>query len=287
MKCGDTGHRQGFPCPASHFQCKNCNRIGHFTLRCLTKSKTINQIDFQEKSTPWMPGKPKPKVMQTPSTSTRYKSNNRHSRRTPKGSASTCMLTCHSQPGTATKNKLTFMPVSTQVQMWILRLCQCTSASLGTKISQHWGPVQCTMTVYTNNTIQNLRHTLVYVKYPGKHTQKLIFNVTNQEGSVVKVFSLNRIISLAERQAFAHCCELLQVWEKMFSLQYRKAKTVWENVYIYNFNIVWNLYWQMLCQFYLPNLYYDMSLCYVSDTKHMNIEADVIAFDCMADVIAM
>ena len=28
--------------------------------------------------------------------------------------------------------------------------------------------------------------------------------------NVVKVFSLNRIISLAERQAFAHCCELLQ-----------------------------------------------------------------------------
>ena len=48
MKCGDTQHRQGFPCPASCFQCKNCNRIGHFTSRCLTKSKTINQINFQE-----------------------------------------------------------------------------------------------------------------------------------------------------------------------------------------------------------------------------------------------
>ena len=48
MKCGDTCHRQGFPCPASHFQCKNCNRIGHFTSRCLTKSKTINQINFKE-----------------------------------------------------------------------------------------------------------------------------------------------------------------------------------------------------------------------------------------------
>ena len=33
--------------------------------------------------------------------------------------------------------------------------------------------------------------------------------------------------------------------------------------------------------------YYDMSLCYVSGTMHMGIEADVIAFDCMADVIAM
>ena len=41
------------------------------------------------------------------------------------------------------------------------------------------------MTVYTNNTIQNLGNTLVYVKYSGKHTQKLIFNVTSQEGSVL------------------------------------------------------------------------------------------------------
>ena len=48
MKHGDTHHKQGFPCDASHFQCKNCNRIGHFTLRCLTKSKTINQINFWE-----------------------------------------------------------------------------------------------------------------------------------------------------------------------------------------------------------------------------------------------
>ena len=48
MKCGDTHHRQGFPCSASCFQCKNCHRIGHFTSRCLTKSKTINQIDFWE-----------------------------------------------------------------------------------------------------------------------------------------------------------------------------------------------------------------------------------------------
>ena len=33
--------------------------------------------------------------------------------------------------------------------------------------------------------------------------------------------------------------------------------------------------------------YYIMPLCYVSGTRHMNIEADVIAFDCIADVIAM
>ena len=59
--------------------------------------------------------------------------------------------------------------------------------------------------------------------------------------NVVKVFSLNRIFFLAETQAFAHCCELLLVWGKMFSLQYRKAKTVWENVYMYNFDIVWGV----------------------------------------------
>ena len=50
--------------------------------------------------------------------------------------------------------------------------------------------------------------------------------------NVVKVFSLNRIISLAERPNF---CSLLQAssgLEKMFSLQSSKVKTVWENVYL-------------------------------------------------------
>ena len=135
MKCGDTHHRQGFPCSASYYQCKNCNRIGYFTSRCLTKAKAINQIEFEKKLTPWIPGKPK--VMQTPSTSARYKSNNRHSRRTPKGSASACMLTCHLQPGTTTKMDLPSYPywprcrcqpyacVSIQVPNW----GQKTSAS--------------------------------------------------------------------------------------------------------------------------------------------------------------
>ena len=41
------------------------------------------------------------------------------------------------------------------------------------------------MTVYTNNRIQKHGSTLVYMKDPGKHTQKLIFNVTNQGGSVL------------------------------------------------------------------------------------------------------
>ena len=40
MKCGDTHHFLVLP---ATFNVKT-NRIGHFTLRCLTKSKTINQI---------------------------------------------------------------------------------------------------------------------------------------------------------------------------------------------------------------------------------------------------
>ena len=42
--------------------------------------------------------------------------------------------------------------------------------------------------------------------------------------NVVKVFSLNRIISLAERQAFTHCCELLQVWRKCFPCNLGRPK---------------------------------------------------------------
>ena len=42
------------------------------------------------------------------------------------------------------------------------------------------------------------------------------------------IFSLNRIISLAGRQAFAHCCELLQL--------------------AYN-----DIYWHNICQYKIPN----------------------------------
>ena len=50
---------------------------------------------------------------------------------------------------------------------------------------RHLDPVQCTMKVYTESQIQNISNTVVYVKYPGKAPQQLLFNVTDQEGSVL------------------------------------------------------------------------------------------------------
>ena len=108
--------------------------------------------------------------------------------------------------------------------------------------------------------------------------------------SVVKVFSLNRIIFLAETQAFTHCCELLLVLGKMFSLQYRKAKTVWENVYMYNFDIVWNLYRHMLCQLYVVFcqilLWYVIVSCF-RPNAYGYWGWSYCLYDCMADVIAI
>ena len=37
--CGDYAHKSGFRCPASNFQCKHCNKTGHFTSRCFSKLK--------------------------------------------------------------------------------------------------------------------------------------------------------------------------------------------------------------------------------------------------------
>ena len=31
QKCGDSNHNEGFQCPAKEFQCKSCDRYGHFT----------------------------------------------------------------------------------------------------------------------------------------------------------------------------------------------------------------------------------------------------------------
>ena len=121
-------HMQRLPCPASHFQCKNYNRIGHFTSRCLTKSKTINQIDFQEEINSL-------NAWQAQGDADTFyicqiQEQQQAQQRTPKGSASTSMLTCHSQPGTTTKMDLPSCPyqpryrcqsyacVSVQVPNW-------------------------------------------------------------------------------------------------------------------------------------------------------------------------
>ena len=37
-KCGDSPHIEGFRCPASRFQCKNCHKYGHFSKLCFKKN---------------------------------------------------------------------------------------------------------------------------------------------------------------------------------------------------------------------------------------------------------
>ena len=119
------------------------------------------------------------------------------------------------------------------------------------------------------------------------YTNSKDIDINEQKQRCSDNFLFKQNNSLAGRQAFAHCCELPQVWEKMFSLQYRKAKTVWGNVYVYNFIIVRNFVLAdvmpicvIICQ-----LWY--AICHVSDTVHIVVKADVTAFDYMADVIAI
>ena len=37
FRCGDSKHIEGFKCPAPKFQCKTCNKYGHFTSLCYKK----------------------------------------------------------------------------------------------------------------------------------------------------------------------------------------------------------------------------------------------------------
>ena len=46
--CGDTRHRPGFNCPLSKFQCKKCQKYGHFTSKCLTKPQSTNVNTIKE-----------------------------------------------------------------------------------------------------------------------------------------------------------------------------------------------------------------------------------------------
>ena len=44
-KCGDSGHVEGFQCPAKKFLCKACHKFGHFTSLCCQK----NQAPFKSR----------------------------------------------------------------------------------------------------------------------------------------------------------------------------------------------------------------------------------------------
>ena len=41
-KCGDSKHVEGFKCPARTFQCKTCNKYGHFTSLCYIKQSSLS-----------------------------------------------------------------------------------------------------------------------------------------------------------------------------------------------------------------------------------------------------
>ena len=39
-KCGNSPHVEGFRCPASRYQCKNCHKFGHFSSLCYKKKES-------------------------------------------------------------------------------------------------------------------------------------------------------------------------------------------------------------------------------------------------------
>ena len=44
----ETRHRQGFNCPATMYQCKKCQKYGHFNSKCLTKAQNTNVNTVEE-----------------------------------------------------------------------------------------------------------------------------------------------------------------------------------------------------------------------------------------------
>ena len=151
MKCGDTIHRQGFPCSSSYFQCKNCNRIGHFTLRCLTKSKTINQIDFLEdihSLNAWQ-AQGDADTFYLCQVQEQQQVQQKNTQRVSKHLYVNLPLTARHHHKKQTYLHTCINP-GADVNLMPVSVYKCLT---GDKKLQHLGPVQCTMTVYTNNAI--------------------------------------------------------------------------------------------------------------------------------------
>ena len=46
-KCGDSIHAQGFHCPAKKYQCKACDKYGHFSSLCYQKKNKAHHKNSQ------------------------------------------------------------------------------------------------------------------------------------------------------------------------------------------------------------------------------------------------
>ena len=172
MRCGDTRHRPGFSCPAAKYHCKACSKVGHFTSRCLTKPKTVNQITQEEESAylnAWQDDS-NYFICQIQDQKTITKrlyaklplvQQCHHRRRT--------YLRARIDPGA----DVNVMPATVYKQL------------TGDTELKNLGPVKCTMRVYTTEAIKNLGSLKVFVKYPGRKPELITFNITDQQGSVL------------------------------------------------------------------------------------------------------
>ena len=51
-KCGDSQHIDGFRCPASRYQCRNCHKYGHFSRLCYKKKEAFDKKRSLESRSP-------------------------------------------------------------------------------------------------------------------------------------------------------------------------------------------------------------------------------------------
>ena len=168
-KCGDTRHRPNFKCPASQYQCKNCKRYGHFTSLCFKKAESVNLLTEEQNEQSFL---------------NTWEINNIQSQpqvRPPKRLFANLPLVKqhHHSRRTYLRTRLdlaadvNLMPVSAYVKL------------TGDENLANLGPVRCNMVTYTKTAIKNLGSATVFVKYPGQPVTKLVFNVTDQEGSTL------------------------------------------------------------------------------------------------------
>ena len=49
-KCGDSQHIEGYRCPASKQQCRNCHKYGHFSRLCYKKREFEHKSSLESRS---------------------------------------------------------------------------------------------------------------------------------------------------------------------------------------------------------------------------------------------
>ena len=192
-KCGDTAHREGFTCPAKKYQCKVCQKFGHFTSQCFQKKQ------YQQKYR-----QPKAHQIQVDESHSHFQDYSlesssagdsfclqikvqRQNKKTQPPSNTTHLITniAYKLKPHYTRNKYLWAWIDTGTEVNLMPVSIYKLIYQDNDL-QKLSPCNLKIGTYTADTINIIGNTVIYLIHPdSKQPIKMTFHITSSKGSVL------------------------------------------------------------------------------------------------------